>query len=521
VALRSPAAASFGQGRRWLDRLNIALMVLLGLYCVAAANAIFFRHPWRIDLTREKLHTLSSETLDRLAAVREPVRVLYPYFLPRDGNPEIRAHRRVLDRARQLLKEYTARQPLIQEVMEVNVRDEPDRWKRLCDEYNLSPTQWNRFILAAGEGNVFRQTVTAQDLAVFAPSHDRLLAAPEVKHFRGEKALTGAILRLLSRSTRKVYFTQDRGELVLRSRKEAPAALVALRHDLEASGFEARELSLSLLNPIPDDCDLLVIAGPEQPFSSAELDVIERYLLRDGRLLVALGVKPTGIESLLERWGTEVRPGRLRMSMTRPGVEVSDDLVAIETFNAAHPITRPFQQAPHFEVRLWGPRPLKRAGAARLLTTDPLLETAESSARRRFFLAGGDEGASPGERERRGSFVLATATSQEAPDRPPPDWKPRLARIVVVAGASFVRDASDLPEARGGFLSFSHRDFFMNCVHWLVGEEEKPALGPVDQPPQAIRMTPGIERFLLLSSLVIFPGIFLCLGIFVYFLRRS
>ena len=43
---------------------------------------IIYRHPYRIDFTRERQNTLSRETLNRLALLKENVRVLIPVWSP-------------------------------------------------------------------------------------------------------------------------------------------------------------------------------------------------------------------------------------------------------------------------------------------------------------------------------------------------------------------------------------------------------------------------------------------------------
>ena len=164
----SRTVTSFGRGRRWLRRLNIAACVVLTLYILVPLNVIVYRHPLRLDLTQERLYSLSSATLSRLELVSEEIRVVFPFFVERENLVQV-AHYRVLERARTLLDQYAIAQPLIKVVAEVSVYSEPDRWKQVSDDFDLSPIQWNRLIFFSGEGNNFRQTLTPQDLASFTP----------------------------------------------------------------------------------------------------------------------------------------------------------------------------------------------------------------------------------------------------------------------------------------------------------------------------------------------------------------
>ena len=72
-------------------------------------------------------------------------------------------------------------------------------------------------------------------------------------------------------------------------------------------------------------------------------------------------------------------------------------------------------------------------------------------------------------------------------------------------------------------MAGSHRDFVMNCVNWLVDREELVSGGGAQPQERKLNLAgnPSLGWFLLAASVLIFPGIFLLLGVFVYFLRRS
>ncbi len=513
------SAGTFSRGRRWSTRLNILAAVLLALYNVVLLNLIIFRHPVRVDLTQEGLHSLSDETRAKLKLVNENVRVLVAYYYqPR--NVVHWAHVQVLDRALRLLKEFHAVQPLVAVETHINVFEEADRWTALCAKFGLSPTQYNRVIFIAGEGSdSFKQTLTPAELALFLPLRDKAVP-PKMKEFRGEQAITSAITKLTNRTRKKVYFTQGHGELALRPGKEQLQGLAALRHDLESSGFEAEEVSLARYRKVPEDCSLLIAAGPEQRFSPRELDIIEDYLLHDGRLLVALGSRRTGIEDILDKWGTKVLEGEVTTRILLPGQRVDRSWVIAGKYNASHPIATPFQNAAQFETRFWLPRPLKLSGGQRTMMTQALLSTGENSENERFLLVGGDLESSD-EASERGEFVVATVTMGETLARPPPKWKQRKTRIVVVSSSNFLRDAQDEASVRGGYLSASHRDLFMNSVYWLVGEENLAAAGGRETLTRTLpTLDAPLKRFLFVASVLIFPGVFALIGVGVYFLRR-
>ena len=516
VKLERGRGLTFGRGKRWLGRLEVVVGVFLIAYIVLVANVIVFRHPLRFDLTQEELHTLSRETRDRLRLVGEEIRVVIPTLLTRN-NPRHIAEREVLERSRQLLEEYVAAQPLIKIVAEIDVLASSDRWSELCARFSLTPTQINRFIFIAGAANEYRQSVTPQDMATFGSVKDPALDVPEIHEFRGEKTLTSALTRLIERQRRPVYFTQDKGEPSVRPLAAGAASgvrgsLNELRHELETTGYEARPLDLGAREGVPADCELLVIAAPFQAYSEEELDILQEYLDGGGRLFLALDPAVTGIENRLANYGIGVKPGVLEGRRASDLVRNRDLRIGVRTFNSEHPITAVFQQAPGFAMGLTGVRALEPGGRERGWDAVSLLAARPEPGGVSYVLVrdgGGDEVLEKGD----GGFTLAVAVKQLEYQRPPADFRPKAARLVVVGAANFLKD--------GAFPQGSHRDFFLNSVAWLTGREERSSLGNQEWRRRTLDMSEDFRRYLRWVPTLVFPGIFLFLGAFVYYLRRS
>jgi hypothetical protein len=442
--------------------------------------------------------------------------VVIPTFLRRD-HPEHLAQRTVLERARVLLDQYMAVQPLIKIAAELDVFASPERWAEVRSRFGLAAGQVNQFIFFAGPASEFRQAVTPKDMASFKESRDPRTEPPEVQAFRGERALTDAITRLIERKKRVVFFTQDKEELSLRpqsTRETAGAeggssALNVLAHELDTQGIEARALSLSSSQTIPSDCEVLVIPGPLRDYSSEEISRIEKYLQAGGRLFVALGARRTGLEDLLGKWGIQVLGGEVQGVRVLPGTRIATKWVTARRFNSGHPITRVFKDVPRFEARLFGPRALSAGGSEYLREATPLLETGGGAEGEACYLV--EENTS--EPPRAGDFAVAMCAEQKPIERPPPGWQKVDARVVVVGARNFLDDDS--------FQQVSHRDFFMNAMEWLLGREERATVGGQEWVERTLKMDKSIRRFLFWVPLLLLPGAFLASGLFVHFVRRA
>ncbi|MEM7232487.1 MAG: GldG family protein [Planctomycetota bacterium] len=517
----STPSGGFGAKRRWLQRLNVAFATFLAFYILIAVNVIMFRHPYRIDLTEEGLHSISDESRAKLDFVSEKVRVVAALYESQD--PSQAADAIVIQRAIKLLKEYSAYQPLIEAVEVIDVFRHGDRWAATCKKYGLSPSQFNRIIFLAGEDGEFKQSVAPSELAVVETDTQRRMA--QIKSFRGDRALSSAILKLTKRERKVVYFSKGHGELVLNPTRGNPDTLLAFKSDLDSSGFDARDLDLRAMvtsgRGVPEDAALLCIASPESLFDDAEVDAIEQFLLRDGRLFVALGTGRTGLEPLLEKWGVGVREGRVMTRFVVPGQKTDRDWVRVGEFNAAHKVTAPFRNLAHFESLFFLPRPLYETGGQKTMRTAALVSTGPSKESESFLLVEGSNRDLSSDEEK-GNFTLAIAVEPDIRPKRPPGWVDRKTRMVVASSSNFLRDHDKRASVLGGYLSASHRDFLTNSFFWLTGDEKLLTAGGRETEKRQLRpLDDSVRSLLFFASVLIFPGVFAFLGAGVYFLRRS
>ena len=77
--------------------------------------------------------------------------------------------------------------------------------------------------------------------------------------FRGEAALTAAILDVSSPDKKKIYFVRGHGETSLED--VSPGGLSNLRDELRVRNYELAPLELNVTRRVPDDAALVIIAG--------------------------------------------------------------------------------------------------------------------------------------------------------------------------------------------------------------------------------------------------------------------
>src|SRR5262249_26351744 len=77
---------------------------------------------------------------------------------------------------------------------------------------------------------------------------------------------------------------------------------------LEQENYEVKPLLLPSVEQIPDDASVVALAGPDRALSDHEVELLDGYLKRGGRLLVLIGPRAGSprLVGLLAGWGVKV-----------------------------------------------------------------------------------------------------------------------------------------------------------------------------------------------------------------------
>src|SRR5262249_45588906 len=134
------------------------------------------------------------------------------------------------------------------------------------------------------------EVLQARDLGEFRAGPDRRLA---VIGFVGGQGLTGALARLTAGGkAAPIYVTAGHGELALDDvDPDSRRGIGVLAGQLRELGCEARPLDLSVESRVPHDADLVVIAGGDQAWPEAQVDILGRHLRQGGKAPVLADLK--------------------------------------------------------------------------------------------------------------------------------------------------------------------------------------------------------------------------------------
>jgi len=328
-----------------------------------------------------------------------------------------------------------------------------------------------------------------------------------------ESKLTNALVKLTRTGHKKVYFVTGHNERPFEGKgadgKEGFAhAADALRNE----NYRIESLVLASKGDVPDDADVVVLAGPTRPLLPEEHAALDRYLARGGALLVMIDPRAqTDLVPQLARWGVDVGNDAIVDRVQSLFGQAMSPLAA-EYGN--HEITRDMREVTVFPMAR-SVKPRKGTDGAHFTE---LVKTGRDSWAEKDLDALFSRGvAELGADDERGPVPLAVAGSPHldgtAP-QPADDAKDtaKAGRLVVFGDSDFASN-----QALG---AYRNRDLFVNSVNWLLGDVAAISIRPNRSP--ASRLTLSNEQLSQVRylSLFVLPEAIAVLGVMAWWSRR-
>ncbi|MDZ4083293.1 MAG: Gldg family protein [Bdellovibrionales bacterium] len=233
--------------------MNMGALILTMLVLLVAVNYLAVSKEKKWDWTSEGLNSLSEQSVKAVENLKADTELVLLY---RTGENEEQIRRQVQDVAAL----YTAASSKLKLKM-YNALQRPD----LAKAYEYTSGPYAIFLVqknAAGTG-------------------DRHMKVEEPT----EEEITRTLLRFARDKKKVVYFVAGHGEHDLSLK--GPESISQFKSDLELS-YDVKALELFKDPTIPEDADLVVIAGPRQSYLPAEIEALRAYAKRGGRIFAAI-----------------------------------------------------------------------------------------------------------------------------------------------------------------------------------------------------------------------------------------
>ena len=482
---------SFSARRRWTIALDVALRTVLVLAVVVMVNYLGSKFYGRFYLSSQTRVALSTRSLHVVQSMTNLVQVTVYYDTRDDGNfyPTIIA----------LLNEYRSANPNISVKVVDYLRDAGEAQK-IKAQYKLNSSKDKDLVIfdCAGRVKMINGDALTQIKLEQVPNAAQREFRRKPVAFNGEMMFTTMLLAVVNPRPLQAYFLQGHGEPSLEGTGETDYQKFS--SVLAESYIATAPLLLAGSAAVPEDCNLLVIAGPRTEFSESELQKIDQYLAQGGRLFLLLNYfsikHPTGLEPILARWGVNVLPDAVREPKN---THSGQDVIAYEF--SPHPVAGPLVQ---LALELVLPRPVSRVDWKTPPANAPRVDELAFSSPQSSLMV---DSTTPPQR-----YPLMVAVEQKTL---PGVANTRGTTRMIVTGDSFFLD-NQMMEA------CANRDFVGYAANWLLDRTLLlEGIGP--RPVTEFRLTmtrAQLEkvRWLLLGAL---PGGVLILGWLVWLVRRK
>lgn len=482
---------SFSSYRKWTMGLRVFFIVLLVLSVVVMVNYISHDFFLRLHLSTRTRNQLSPLTVKLLQSLTNRVRVVI-YYNKNEG---------LYSTVSSLLDEYKLVNPKFS-VETVDYLRDPGGAQKVKADYKLASAVDKNLVIFECEGKVL--VVDGKALANWTleqvPNEKELEFRNKPIAFAGEKMFTSALLAVTNPKPLNAYFLQGHGEHRLDG-GDPVSGYLKFQAVLQQNYIRVQPTSLLGTNPVPLDCNLLIVAGPTTAIPALELVKIQQYLNQGGRLFALFNAqslkKETGLEAILAKWGVAVGSVIIKDPDHSPNQKGSD--LVVSAFSK-HPLVNPLLGSGLYLIR---PRPVGKLSSRSPAADAPHIEPVAFSGEKASI----EDDPSPTPHQ----FSFIVAVEKGAVKGVVTE---RGATRMVVAGDSFFLDD-------GNIDLLANRDFVGYAVNWLLDRTQLlEELGPRPITEYRLVMTKSqlqTAQWILLAGM---PGAVLLFGGLVWLCRR-
>lgn len=481
--------------KRFQISLNVLAQILLIVFCVGAANYYSFNHYKRWDLSRNRKYALSEQTKRLLANLKKPVKAVVFFSSGSDISGDID----------NLLKEYQYASNKKLEVETVDTFRNITRARELQAKYKFGANE-NIVILDCGGRTKF---VNAADMAEYDMGGAMYGQPPVLKAFKGEQALTGALLEINEEKQNKLYAMTGQGE-----REITDEDLKGIKLFIERQNIKLEPLNLQNVDAVPQDAKALLLLGPRYDFSEREMKLLGEYWAKKGRLLILLdpSVSTPRLTAFLNGQGIKPQDDRILRTVKLGPMNALLREVTGKFFEGS-PVTKRLKEVNGLFLGATQSLALDqpRAQAAHIRLVPLVQATGGYWGETDYNIQEGDTVYFDPKKDHGPPLLIAV--SVEKGGLGDPRVQVDSSRMIVAGNCEFITNSS-MSEANANL------DFALNGINWLIDREELIGIAPKVNKTFALNLTDEQVSRLALLTIGVIPALAALLGFAVWLRRR-
>ncbi len=451
----------------------VAIVILLNLFVTELDI--------NIDLTTEKVYTLTEETIDFVSSIEDEIEI---YFLAKEKDQ--------YEVLRNVVEEYDKFQNI-----SVTWKD-PEMYPQFASQYTDAELEGNDVI-------VVNKT---KDKSRFVPFTDMYINDYSINYTTGgqdmtytldaEGQITSAIQYVTSATLTKMYVVSAHGEVPL---GEKVSELV------DKANVQTEAFDVLSATEVPDDCDILFINGPTTDISDEELTMYKNYLDNGGKAIFSYSMSDKELKnynSLMEYYGVEVTGSVVLESegnflqnyatyVVSSFASLTEEISA--DFSADDYIISPIAQ---------GLKLMDASNIRSTLTTASIVETSEDS----YGKTDPSDNIEREEGDIEGPFNMVIQASDT--------YKDKTSKVVILATPYILAD--DWVD----YYGFSNTNLFIDSIGWMSDGESATIAIPQRSLDQVyLQVDPNEAAVWGIITIAVIPLGILAVGFLVWYFRRK
>jgi ABC-type uncharacterized transport system involved in gliding motility auxiliary subunit len=359
---------------------NSAILTIAVIGIFALVNYLGYRHHKRIDLTSEKLYSLSDQTRKIVSGLQKDVKIVN---FAKEDDPTLRDQ---MEEFRDLSKRLSYE------------RVDPQVKPEVARQYKA--TKMGEVVVASGS-RIERPAGTT------------------------EQELTNAILKVTSDSLKTICYLEGHGEKAITDTEGEGYSTID--GNLKKENYETKTVSLVTTDKVPTECAVLIIAGPKQPLLQPETAMIGKYLEGGGKAMMLLDPDTDPqLTEVLKAWNIDVGNNTVIDVSAAGQMFGGGPYAPLVLAYGQHPITKDFVRTMTIFPFARSVKPGTATGTG--VTPTVLLTTSEASWGESEMKAGGNPKYDEG-KDLKGPVTLGVAASKSSGGAE--------ARLVVIGDSEF------------------------------------------------------------------------------------
>ena len=466
VSIRKPGLGIFNAG---FSAAAVAAVVILNLVAATLPTTVT-----NLDCTASKLYSVTDDTKKILASLKEKVDL---YVIANEDSSD--------EQLKSTLKTYSELSSNVQ-VTYVDPAVSPNFYQN----YTQDQISANSVIAVCNERS---KVIDYSD--IYETTVDYQTYSQQTTGYDGEGQLTSAIQYVTNQEMQTIYEITGHHEMTVSGRfKEA----------IEKMNLNLQQLNLLETDEIPEDCEAVVIHGPQSDFSKDDADKIIQYLADGGKVLITTQYTTesmTNFKRILETYHLQLNDGMV--VETNDGNYYQNPLYLLPNISydtVTSEIADEYVFLPYAQGLTQVPQDQDTVSYTKLLeTSDQAFLKADVQNMMSLEQEEGDE---------TGPFTLGISVVDTASQ----------AQLYVYTSANMFTDEADQS------VSGNNASLFAASIRGLVGEADTNSLIVIPVKPytlESIAISQGTIVLTGFLSVIAVPILFLVSGIMIWLRRRK